>query len=144
MMKKLLNIEINGEAQELAVEPYDTLLRVLRQGEVSLFEALFTKLSGMRITLLRRIVYEPGGEALAILCRWLDFPPHDFIELYRLTRKARMGGMVNGIDAKRMTDVYLRIKPEAAAKMMKNWCRNPNYLQAIHDLEHSAKRHVSA
>ncbi len=125
----------------MAITPAN-VLQVLRDGEIALFEALFTKLSDLRITLLRRILYEPGGEALAILCRWAGFSPQEFSELFLLTRRA--GPSANGLDVKRITEIYDRIAPEAAAKAVKGWRRDPGYLKAIHELQQSTTQESGA
>ena len=48
------------------------LIKALRQGEISLFKSAFCKLTGLKLMLMRRILFEPGGEALVILCRAVD------------------------------------------------------------------------
>ena len=45
------------------------LIQVLRQGEITLFEALFGKLSGLPAPRLQRVLYDSGGDGLAIACR---------------------------------------------------------------------------
>ena len=64
------------------------LVQILRQGEVPLFEALFAKLTGLRLRLVRRMLFEPGGEALAIACKAVDIDKPTFASLFLLSRKA--------------------------------------------------------
>jgi uncharacterized protein (DUF2336 family) len=45
------------------------LVRLLKSGHVSLFEALFARYLGIGIRLARRIIYQPDGRALAVACR---------------------------------------------------------------------------
>ena len=54
------------------------LLQTLRRGEVQMFEGLFSQLTGLRPTLVRRLVFEPGGEGLAIACKAADMTKPDF------------------------------------------------------------------
>lgn len=116
------------------------ILRVLRQGEISFFEAMLTKLSGLRITFVRRILYEPGGEALSVLCRWANFSPAEFAELFRLTRRATPAYERDAEDdTRRLLDTYETIEPETAATIIKRWRRDPDYLRAIHVLKQSIK-----
>jgi hypothetical protein len=125
--------------------PPSYMLQALRQGEISFFEAMLAKRTGLRMTLLRRLLYEPGGECLAILCRWAEFSPAEFTELLRLTRDVRP--VLNGpaaTDEERLANIYLTIKPEAADKIVKTWCRDPEYLRAIHALKHATMRHGRA
>ncbi len=45
------------------------MIRALRDGEIFLFEAMFRRLTGLRNTLVKRIMFEPGGEGLASACK---------------------------------------------------------------------------
>ncbi len=60
-----------GEAGRITPE---FMIKVLGQGEVPLFEALLAEKSGLRRVLLQRIIFEPGGEALAVACKGIDMP----------------------------------------------------------------------
>ena len=44
--------------------------------------------SGLGVRLIRRIMFEPGGERLAIACRATDMAPKIFAAIYRLLRTA--------------------------------------------------------
>ena len=70
------------------------LVQLLRQGEVALFEALFAKMSGVRVRLLRRLLFEPGGEALAIVCRAIAIDKPDFATIFMLSRRAHSNDRV--------------------------------------------------
>ncbi len=69
----------------------DLLLNLLRAGEVALFEAMFARLTGLRPTLARRAIYEPGGRALAVACRASGVEKGVFAAIFLLARKARPG-----------------------------------------------------
>jgi len=133
---KKLAAQMNESAK---LSPRD-ILQVLRQGEISFFEAMLTRLSGLRVTVVRRILYEPGGEALTVLCRWAEFSPAEFAELLRLTRRARPtpNGAADAAE-QRLRDLYRSVRPETAAKIMKSWRRDPDYLRAIQVLKHAAE-----
>lgn len=114
------------------------LLQVLRQGEVPLFEAMFGKLSGLRPRLLRRMMFEPGGEALAIVCRAIGIEKADFASIFMLTRKARAHERVmNPRELSRVLDLYDRVTPEVGQRMLKKWQRDASFLNAIRVLEAS-------
>lgn len=55
------------------------LTTALREGEVPLFIALFAKVSKLREYLIQRLVFEPGGEGLAIACRAIGMSEKEFI-----------------------------------------------------------------
>ncbi len=112
------------------------LVQVLRQGEVPLFEAMFGKMSGLRPRLLRRMLFEPGGEALAILCKAVQIDKTDFASIFMLSRKAHNSDRVtNPADLKRILDLFDRIQPDAADRMLKKWQRDSNFLNAIRVIE---------
>ena len=47
----------------------DFLVKTLRSGEIPLFEATICKMAGLKPERVRRMIFEPGSQALAILCR---------------------------------------------------------------------------
>jgi uncharacterized protein (DUF2336 family) len=113
----------------------DLMLRVLRQGEVPLFEALFGKQTGLRDTLVRRILFEPGGEALAVASKAIGIPKSDFASVFMLTRKARSTDrVINPRELTRVLELFDRVKEDAAAKMISRWQRDADYLNAVREL----------
>jgi uncharacterized protein (DUF2336 family) len=132
-----------GNTSSAAVESLDDLLAIsevagnrlvtlLRDGEISLFQALLGKQVGLRPTLLKRLLFEPGGEGLAIACRSVDMEPKIFSAIYRLTRAATsVGEVLERGDLIRIASLYLDITPELAREAVRNWRRDPNYLWAI-------------
>ena len=67
------------------------LLQTLRKGGVWVFEGMFAQLTGLRTNLVRRLVYEPSGEGLAIACEAAELTKPDFGSLFLLSRAARPG-----------------------------------------------------
>ena len=112
------------------------LVQILRQGEVPLFEALFAKLTGLRMRLVRRMLFEPGGEALAIACKAVDIDKPTFASLFLLSRKARSDEeVVNQRELTRVLELFDQIKVESAKAVLKKWRRDPGYLDAIRSLD---------
>jgi uncharacterized protein (DUF2336 family) len=110
----------------------ETMIRVLRQGEIPLFEAMFAERSELRPKLLKRILFEPGGEALAVACRGIEFPKDDFATIFMLTRKALFGERVmHPSELNRVLELYDRVSLEAAQAMLSRWQRDPDYLDAM-------------
>ena len=111
------------------------VLKALSQGQVTLFELSFAKLTGLRPVLLRRIVYEPGGEGLAVLCRAIGVDTQVFLSMYRLTRKARaIVGQPTGAELKELGGLYIDMTPEAAKLLLRKWLRDKDYLDALRAL----------
>jgi uncharacterized protein (DUF2336 family) len=111
---------------------WHTMIQLLRQGEVPLFEAMFGELSGLTSERLHRVLYESGGEGLAIACRALEMSKTTFATIFLLSRRAEAG--------KRVTDprtlsralmIFDKINPQTAMEVLKGWRRNEEYQEAI-------------
>jgi uncharacterized protein (DUF2336 family) len=108
------------------------LIQTLRQGEVSLFESLLTKLTGLRGQLIRRFVYEPGGQGLAIICRAIEVDKAQFASIFLLSRGARAGDKV--VDPAELSQVlafFDGLKAETAQKVVDRWRIDPDFLFAL-------------
>lgn len=117
--------------QAKAVTP-DLLIQVLRQGEVALFEALFGRLSGISPPRLQRVIYEPGGQDLAIVCRALAIPKSNFSVIYTMVRRARPGHESLPAQAvSQLMGYFDELEAAAAQQVLRQWRRDPNYLDAI-------------
>ena len=114
----------------------DLILRLLREGEVSLFERVIENQTGLRRRLLQRLLYEPGGEGLAIVCRAINLEPKIFKEVLKLTRRARIGLDDDNIDECAFASMfYDQIGIDSAQAMLSRWRRNPDYLDLLRQLE---------
>jgi uncharacterized protein (DUF2336 family) len=139
--------EAEGDQRPKAVELADQLaerqeitpaliVKTLREGEVALFAALFGKYTGIRLQLVQRMLFEPGGEGLAIACKGSGIDKSTFASIYVLTRKARGRDSVNHLaDMAGILGLYDRIKEDAAGMLLKKWQRDPNFLRAIWQIE---------
>jgi len=115
------------------------LIKALRQSEISLFESAFCKLTGLKLKLLRRILFEPGGEALVLLCRVVDVGSDTFSELLELSRRAKdREEEVTREQKERLQALYVKTKPEDAKRILKRWRRSSDYLFAIKQVSKSA------
>ena len=106
------------------------LVETLRQGEIALFEAMFSELSGVRLTLIRRLLFEPGGQALAVACRGLGIAPV-FASIFLLSRKARHERAIEPGEATRVIGFYNRLNLQSATQLLKKWQRERDYLKAV-------------
>lgn len=112
------------------------LIQTLRQGEVVLFEDLLSQLTGLRTTLIRRFVFEPGGEGLAIACKSASIDKPDFASIFLLSRSARPGDkVVDPNELSRVLHFYDRIRPETAGKVVRRWQLDPNFLFAMKQVQ---------
>ena len=115
------------------------LIKALRQGEISLFESAFCKLTGLKLKLLRRILFEPGGEALVLLCRAVDVGGDTFCELFELSRRAKdREEEITEEQKERLQALYAKTKPEDAKRILKRWRRSSDYLFAVKQVSKTA------
>ena len=131
-----------GEAKEVdfdGITP-QILLQTLRKGEVAMFESLFAQLTGLRSNLVRRLIFEPRGEGLAIACKSVSMSKPDFGSIFLLSRSARPGD--KKVDPDEVTTAmkfYDSVKPQSARKVVSRWKLDPDCLYAIKQVEAPAK-----
>lgn len=107
-------------------------VRVLRAGDIARFQSIFQKATGLGLPFLRTVLFETGGERLAIICRAVDVSPKVFAAVYRLLRVASGNApQIKRGDLTRIASLYLDIKPDLAVSVLRQWRRNPQYLAAI-------------
>lgn len=136
---------IDTSSMDLARKLADTnaitpqlLLQTLRKGEVRMFEGMFAQLTGLRTNLIRRLVYEPGGEGLAIACKAAELTKPDFGSLFLLSRAARPGDKtVDPNEVARVMKFFDRLRFDTAKKVVDRWKLDPDYLFAIQQVEGS-------
>jgi uncharacterized protein (DUF2336 family) len=122
----------------------DFLVQVLRQGEVPLFEALFGQLSGLKPPRLQGVLYDSGGEGLAIACRAMEMPKPTFATIFLLSRRGSTGKQI--VDPRELSRALLlfdKIAPTSAVEVMNGWRRDPKYQDAIEQIA-EGRRPVSA
>ena len=126
--------EANGITPQL-------LLQTLRRGEVQMFERLFAQLTGLRPTLVRRLVFEPGGEGLAIACKAIKMSKPDFGSIFLMSRSARPGDkVVDPTEVARVMTFFDRIQRPTAQKVVSRWKLDPDYLFAIKQVESTPRK----
>jgi uncharacterized protein (DUF2336 family) len=115
------------------------LVQTLRQGEVALFESLLAELCGLRRPLVRRIVFEPGGQGLGVIARAVGISKPDFASIFLLSRSARPGDkVVDPGELSRVLAFYDRVQPTAATRLLERMRLDPEYLQALIEIDERA------
>ena len=127
-----------GDARQLTPR---LLLQTLRKGEVQLFEAMFAEMSGLRLKLVNRLAYEPGGQGLAVAARGMGLNREEFATIFLLTRRARAGqaGFAPA-DLGRALEFFDRLSHAAAETVLTRWRRDPDYLFAIRSIEEGQEK----
>ncbi|GAA0584396.1 DUF2336 domain-containing protein [Caenispirillum bisanense] len=122
-------------ARHRAITP-ELLISALHDGEVSLFVSLLARLAEMREPLAKRMLFEPGGEGLAITCKALGFPRKDFSVIFLLSRKARPeNARTFKQDHEAAMAFFDRIDTLAAQSVLRQWQRDQDYLKALREIE---------
>lgn len=112
------------------------VLEFLRDGEIPLFEEAFGRLVGIDRGLVRRLIYEPGGEGLAVACRAESIQKSDFASIFILSRQARPGDQtVQRGEVRRVLELYDRLQPGLAKTIFVAWQRDPQYFVLRNDLK---------
>lgn len=112
------------------------IIQALRRGEVALFEAMMSELAQLRIPLVRRLLYEDGGEGLAIMARSIGLLREEFATIFLLSRKTRPGVTTTDPTSLGSSLAFFdKLNPDNARQVISRWQRDPNYLFAIMQVE---------
>lgn len=123
-------------AERIGEREIQTLIELLRKGEVAMFLDKFTSLSKLRLTLVRRLLFEPGGEGLAIACKGIGLDKGTFVSIFIRFRQGRLGDKeVEAEELSRALSFFSRTSPDAARALMRRWQRDPDYLNALRQVE---------
>lgn len=114
-------------ATEIPAAP-DALVKLLEEGRMPEFEAGIARLSQLRTNLVRRMIYEAGGEALATICVASEVPRRAFAAIFLLTRETEATGAQEVAAA---LTFYDRLNPVAARRVVARWRRDTEYLNAL-------------
>ena len=144
--------EGSNAAQKLARElrerghlDADTLLKVLRQGEIQLFEAMLSEWSGISASALKTLVYQSGGQPLAILCKALGIDKPTFTSIFLLSRVGRRDDQI--VDPGELAGVlklFDQAKPETANGLVARWRSDPDYIAALERIEETKSLAVAS
>lgn len=114
----------------------DMLVKTLRRGEIALFEAMLAQMLGLRPQVARKLIYEDGGEGLVIGCRACSINRTDFTALFLMLQRARPNELANNpYQLSRSMEMFDRLKPDTARKVVERWKINPYFLKSIRRLE---------
>ncbi len=104
------------------------LVKLLREGEISLFESMLSRMTGLDLRLVQRLVYPQGGEGLAVACRAGAIPIPVFASIFLLSRQARPGDhSVEKDELRTVLRIYDRLPIAKAQHILKCWSREPVY-----------------
>jgi uncharacterized protein (DUF2336 family) len=123
----------------------DMLLAALSEGEVPLFVSLFAKVTKLREFLVQRLVFEPGGEGMAIACRAIGLSEEDFLSLFEYSHLAKAGTREEvASQTPSLKAFYAQMPRQSAMEVLRMWHRGSDYLSAIRELDVRLKDYGNA
>ncbi len=126
----------SNPTEEICEQDLHVLIGLLRKGEVPMFLDKFTSLSKLRLTLVRRLLFEPGGEGLAIACKGIGLDKATFVSIFIRFRQGRLGDKeVEAEELGRALSFFNQTNPDTARALMRRWQRDPDYLNALRQVE---------
>jgi uncharacterized protein (DUF2336 family) len=112
------------------------LVQTLRVGHVNAFIAGLGRLAGIDAETARRIVFAPGGEALAVCCKAAGMDRGTYSTVYLLLRETMQPGVpMTPAMLEDLLATYGRLAPEQARVALSYWMRDRAYLDAVAKVE---------
>lgn len=110
-----------------------SMANLLETGETALFIAAFKAFTGVPKLLARRILFEDGGEALAVTCKAIGMSEGSYQNLHRHVAKARLpDGPALEKEAAHSLDVFRTIPLNNAKRILEYWQNDKEFLVARH------------
>ncbi len=96
-------------------------------------------MTGIKPLIIRRLLFERGGEALAIACRVIGIATPLFASIFLLSRKARPSNPppAHG-DITRIVRFYETMSVEAATEVVSTWRRSGDFVKAVREINAAA------
>jgi uncharacterized protein (DUF2336 family) len=114
----------------------DIIVETLRRGETPLFEAMLGQRIGVKPILARKLIYDSHGEGLVVACRAAGIDRSNFVTLFMLMQRARSEPMTRDpYLMSKSLELFDRMKPETAQKLVERWTIDPEYLRSILKLQ---------
>lgn len=118
-----------GLAEKLADQGLLTpqsMLRVLRNGDVALFIAMMQHMSKMPEPFVRKLVFDREGYGLAVLCADCGISREVFGAIYTLTRQSRPNDSALKWRYRQILSYYDNVDRDAAEKLVAGWRAHPD------------------
>lgn len=106
------------------------LIQALRGGKFSAFVAGFSHLAQLDPTIIKRAVFDAGGESLAIICRMIGMDRNMFASVFLLSRQ----GSAPATAPKQLQELlklFDTLAPDQARAAARFWRMDTEYLKAI-------------
>ncbi|HET6620080.1 MAG TPA: DUF2336 domain-containing protein [Dongiaceae bacterium] len=118
-----------AQRQELT---QDLVVQTLRRGEVPLFEAMMSQMTGLPQDLVCRLMYEEEADGFVIAARVSGFDRSTFTTLFLLLQRIHPRGAADDPQQlRRGLELFDRLRPETARKVVARYTINPEFLRAL-------------
>ena len=118
-----------AQRQELT---HDLVVQTLRRGEVPLFEAMMSQMTGISQELICRLMYEEEADGFVIAARVSGFDRSTFTTMFLLLQRIHPRGAADDPQQlRRGLELYDRLRPETARKVVARYTVNPDFLRAL-------------
>lgn len=114
----------------------DFMIRVLREGDVQLFIAALAQRGRLSAGGASRILFDDGGEPLALVCKAIGMPQGDFATIYRMSRLTPIEGQRPEMP-NRLLHLFESIRQSDALTALRYWQDDDGYLQAQSEIAHA-------
>ncbi len=98
----------------------DSMMRMLRRGQIASFIAQFSVFSGMAPQTVHDVLEQNKGQGLAIACKALEITKTDFMSFFLLTGKMRgeKDSVVNQFELGEALSFFERVSPDQAKRIL--------------------------
>jgi len=112
------------------------VVQALEAGDVALFARIVENLTGIRPRLAKKLLFEIGGESLAVLCHAIGLTETEFLTVYKIARKARPVERDQiEQNCAHLAQLYGGLTADVSLATIAHWRRNPEYLAAVRTIE---------
>lgn len=119
---------------ERKIMPGTLFTQILRMGHFRLFTQLLSRMTKLQPVLVEKIVGDPGGRLMAVLCRAFLIDKATFVSIFLLARGARSDEqIVHPSELSLALGAFERLSAQNAQDLLLTWQRNPEYLTARQD-----------
>lgn len=134
--KRALEERLIEELEEDGQLEPETMVRILQDGDVRLFIAMFQRYTGLTDKMVLEMLQDRDGTGLAIACKAAQLEKPIFSSIYAHSYKANRDGVkIRRQEINKMLGRYDLMSEQAAAKVVTRWHENVAYKDAIRELE---------
>lgn len=106
------------------------LVKCVRHGQIAVFVAAVARMCRLDRTVAQRVIFDRGGEALAVACRAMGFDRTDFAAIFLATRPPGDGNHATA-SMNRILALYDSVSDRMAKRALAFWRQDAEYTEAI-------------